>query len=145
MTLIKWKPAVSNFPTGLTSYFDSFFNDDFFRTPAALSQPSVNVVENDKEYRLEVAVPGFGKDDFTIDVDHHVLTISGEKKNEAKEEKENYTRREFSYSSFKRSFTLPETVNGEKISAAYENGILNVQLPKRVEEKKESKKTIKIS
>jgi HSP20 family protein len=145
MTLIKWKPTASNFPTGLSSYFDSFFNDDFFRTPAAFSQPSVNVVENDKEYRLEVAVPGFGKDDFSIDVDHHVLTITGEKKNEAKEEKENYTRREFSYSSFKRSFTLPETVNGENISAAYENGILNVQLPKKVEGKKESKKTIKIS
>jgi HSP20 family protein len=145
MTLIKWKPAVSNFPTGLSNYFDTFFNDDFFRTPAAFTLPSVNVVENDNEYRLEVAVPGFGKDDFAIDVDNHLLTISGEKKNETKEEKENYTRREFSYSNFKRSFTLPETVNGENISAAYENGILNVQLPKKMESKKETKKTIKIS
>jgi len=145
MTLIKWKPAVSNFPTGLSSYLDNFLNDDFFRTPAAFNQPFVNVAENDKEYRLELAVPGFTKDDFNLDVDHHVLTISGEKKNETKEEKENYTRREFSYASFKRSFTLPETVNGENIAASYENGILRVQLPKKVEEKKENKKTIKIS
>jgi len=94
---------------------------------------------------LEVAVPGFSKDDFSIDVDHHTLTITGEKKEETKEEKENYTRKEFSYASFKRVFTLPETVNGENISAAYENGILRVQLPKKTEEKKENKKTIKVA
>lgn len=145
MTLIKWKPATSNFPTSLSSYIDSFFNDDFFNFPASFTQPSVNVIENDKEYRLEVAVPGFNKEDFNIDLDHNVLTICGEKKNENKEEKENYTRREFSYASFQRSFTLPETVNAENISAAYENGILRVQLPKKVQEKKEHKKTIKIS
>lgn len=145
MTLIKWRPTFSNLPSELSSYIDSFFNDDFFRIPSVFTQPSVNVVENEKEYRLEVAVPGFSKDDFAIDVDHNVLTISGEKKNETKEEKENYMRKEFSYTSFKRSFTLPETVNADKISAAYENGILNVHLPKKVEDKKESKKTIKIS
>lgn len=141
MTLIKWKPATSN----LSSYMDSFFNDEFFKAPANLSQPSVNIVENENGYRLEVAAPGFSKNEFTVDVDQHVLTISGEKKSEQKEEKENYTRKEFSYSSFKRAFTLPETIDAENIVAGYENGILNIALPKKVEAKKEQKKTITVA
>lgn len=145
MTLLKWKPGTSAFPSNFSNYVDSFFNDEFFRTPAVFTQPSVNIVESETGYRLEVAAPGFEKAEFNIDVDHNVLTISAEKKQEQKEEKDNYTRREFSYASFKRSFTLPETVEAENISAAYENGILNVSLPKKTEAKKETKKTISVA
>jgi HSP20 family protein len=145
MTLIKWKPTANAFPSNFSSYVDSFFNDEFFRTPGATTQPSVNIVENENGYRLEVAAPGFSKEEFSINVDHNVLTIAAEKKTEQKEEKENFTRREFSYASFKRSFTLPETIEAENIGAAYENGILNVSLPKKTEAKKETKKTISVA
>ncbi len=144
MTLIKWKPQSSAFPGSLSQFVDTFFNDDAFRMPAAFSRPSVNIAENEKEYRLEVAAPGFSKDEFVIEAEHDTLTISGDKKVEKSDEKEDYKRKEFSYESFKRSFTLPEIVDAENISAVYENGILNVRLPKKVEALKQAKKQISV-
>jgi HSP20 family protein len=101
-----------------------------------MTVPAVNITENKENYKLAVAVPGLKKDDFKIDLNGNMLTISSEKE-ESKESKESrYTRKEYSYSSFTRSFTLPELVNQEKIEANYEDGVLNVTLPKKEEAKK---------
>ena len=106
--------------------------------------PAVNIKEEKDKFVLEMAAPGMKKDDFQINLDNYQLTISSEKKEEKKEKEDNYTRREFLYSSFSRSFTLPKTVDIEKIKADYKNGILSVVLPKKEEEAKLTKQ-IKIS
>ena len=125
-----------------------FFNEDFF--PAfnrnASSLPAVNIREDEKGFYLELAVPGMNKKDLRIEVKDDVLTISAEHKEEQQEDLEGYRRREFSYSSFCRSFYLPEDVNGEKIGANYKDGILSVEIPKLEEEKKKEKiRSISIS
>jgi len=117
-----------------------FFNEDFFpmnRNTSSL--PSVNIREDEKAFYLELAVPGMDKKDLRIEVKDDVLTVSSEHKEERDEDLEGYRRREFSYSSFCRSFYLPEDVNGEKIGASYKDGILNVEIPKLEEEKKKEK------
>jgi HSP20 family protein len=94
--------------------------------------PSVNVMERDDKFELEVAVPGFEKKDFKVELNHNVLTISSDKKEEREDGVgKQYTRKEFSYLSFCRSFTIPDTINHEKIEARYENGILKVLIPKK--------------
>lgn len=98
--------------------------------------PAVNIKDEKDKYLLEIAAPGMKKEDFKIDLEDSVLTISSEKKEENKEKEDNYTRREFVYSSFSRSFTLPKTVKVDKIKANYSNGILSLTLPKRDEELK---------
>jgi len=95
--------------------------------------PAVNIKETDTSFGIELAAPGKKKEDFNIEIDHNVLTISSEEKTEKEETEGKYTRKEFSYSSFRRAFTLPETVNTESINATYENGVLYVALPKREE------------
>ena len=109
--------------------------------------PAVNVKENDNEFLIEVAAPGMSKDDFRIEYDNGQLTISSEHKNKKEEkEGEKVTRREFSYQSFQRSFTVAETaVDAEKIKANYKEGILFITLPKRDEIKPKPAKEIKIS
>lgn len=108
--------------------------------------PSVNVKENDDRFAIEVAVPGFDKDDFKIEVHNDLLSISSEKEvsNEEKDENEHYSKREFSYQSFCRSFNLPNTVDSEKIDASYEKGILTVVIPKREEAKPKGPRAIEI-
>lgn len=109
--------------------------------------PAVNIKETDTNFGIELAAPGKTKEDFNIEIDHNVLTISSEEKTE-KEEKDNqgkYTRREFSYSSFRRAFTLPESVNADSINATYENGVLHVTLPKREEALPKPKRMIEIA
>ncbi len=106
--------------------------------------PAVNIKEENDKFVLEMAAPGMKKDDFKIDLDNYQLTISSEKKEEKKEKEDNYTRREFLYSSFSRSFTLPKTIDIEKIKADYKNGILSIVLPKKEEETKLTRQ-IKIS
>ena len=108
--------------------------------------PAVNIKETDVSFGIELAAPGKKKEDFNIEIDHNVLTISSEEKNE-KEEKDNdgkYTRKEFSYSSFRRSFTLPETVNSDAIQANYETGVLHLVLPKREEALPKPKRLIAV-
>ncbi|MBS2213642.1 Hsp20/alpha crystallin family protein [Carboxylicivirga mesophila] len=140
-----WFPSVP-------SLFDRFFdgelmdwnNSNFSSTDTTL--PAVNVMENADEYAIEVAAPGLNKEDFKVDYDNGRLTISSEHKNE-KEEKdgEKVTRREFSYQSFQRSFTISENaVNADKIKANYKNGILYITLPKREELKPKPIKQIEI-
>ena len=107
--------------------------------------PAVNIVETDENYRLEMAAPGLKKGDFKISVENDVLTVSTEKKTESTEKNEKYSRKEFSYSSFLRSFTLPEIVDMDRINANYENGIMTLLLPKKEEAKPKSPREIKIS
>ena len=149
MTLMKrtqdWYPT---FP----SFFDKFFegnlmdwnNWNYSSTDTTL--PAVNVKEDNDSYIIEVAAPGMTKEDFKVDYENGRLTISSERKNESKEKDGNYTRREFSYQSFQRSFTVPENiVNGDKIAATYKEGILHISLPKREEVKPKPARAIKIS
>jgi len=106
--------------------------------------PAVNIKEESDKFILEMAAPGMNKDDFKVNLDNYQLTISAEQKKEKKEKEDSYTRREFVYSSFSRSFTLPKTIDIEKIKADYKNGILSLALPKKEEEAKLTKQ-IKIS
>jgi HSP20 family protein len=126
----------------LPSAFDDFFRpwNEWFETspswPRLLNVPAVNITEEKDDFKVSLAVPGMKKEDFNIDIEGNMLTISSEKE-EAKEEKEKkFTRKEYNYSSFSRSFTLPEDVNKEKIEARYENGVLILSLPKKEEAKK---------
>ncbi len=141
-------PARSIFTDFFTDV-DRFFDNDLLLMPMHLRQqmgvsvPAVNVRENDKQYTIEVAAPGMRKEDFNIDMDERMLTISCQKEEEKTEEKEDYRRREYNYSSFSRSFNLPETVKAEDIKAHYENGILSLTVPKAKEEER-PKKRIKI-
>ena len=147
MSLVKWNPEVSFFPS-FPSWFDDFFSDGGdFRVPSAkgISMPAVNVTENNTEYKLEVAAPGFKKDDFKLEVKNNYLTISAEVKEEKeKKEGDKYTRREFRYSSFACSFALPDDVVDAKINAHYNDGILLITLPKSKTETAEVSKTIAI-
>jgi len=108
------------------------------------SVPAVNIKENEKEYYLELFVPGRSKEDFIIEIDEAVLTISSEIKKENEEVNDNYTRKEFSISSFKRSFTLPDTIATDKIDANYEGGILKFNLPKKEEALPKPKRMIEL-
>lgn len=128
--------------------FQDFFNEDFFptftRTNSSL--PAVNIREDEKAFYLELAVPGMDKKDLHLEIKDDMLTISSEHKEEKNDEQEGYKRKEFIYSSFCRSFYLPEDVNTENINASYKDGILNVEIPKLEEEKKKQKsREVKIS
>jgi HSP20 family protein len=133
---------------GFPTLWEDFFNSDLFNLPAIASRgmtvPAVNITETDTEYVLELAAPGMKKSDFHVNVDRNVLTVSSEKEEEKEEKDKNYTRKEFSYSSFERSFTLPESIDQEKIDAKYANGVLKLVLPKK-EEVIPKTKEIKIS
>ncbi|MGI6339097.1 MAG: Hsp20/alpha crystallin family protein [Bacteroidales bacterium] len=128
-------------------YMSDLFDDDFFPVlnTRSSSMPAVNIREDEKKFTLELAVPGIDKKDLKIDVDKDLLTISSESKKETEENTEGYKRKEFNFTSFCRSFQLPDNVNKEKIEASYKDGILNVSLPKVSEEKNKITKQIKIS
>jgi HSP20 family protein len=128
-------------------YMPNLFDDDFFPVLSnrTSSMPAVNIREDEKNYILDLAIPGMDKKDLKIDMNEDVLTISSESRNETEENKDGYKRKEFSYSSFCRSFYIPENVNKDKIEATYKDGILNVTLPKEEEEKSKISKEIKIS
>lgn len=130
---------------------NDFFNDDFGKNlDESLSiwngtQPAVNVKEDTDGFSLSVAAPGYAKEDIEVKVDDNILTVSSEKKEENTEkEGEKFTRREFKYAAFKRTFTLPETVDATNISANYENGILHINIPKKEEAKPLPARTIEI-
>lgn len=146
MSLIKWNPESSLF-SNFSNWMDDIFTDNAeFPMPKVkgVSIPAVNVTENKKEFKLEVAAPGFKKEDFKLEVKNGYLIINGEHKTEMKKEEEMYTRREFSYNSFSRSFALPENVEEAKINARYDDGILLVSLPKTTMDKEELIKTISV-
>jgi HSP20 family protein len=138
--------------SSLPSLFDRFFNEglmdwnnlNYSTTDTTI--PAVNVKEDENKYSIEVAAPGMKKDDFDVKLENDMLTISSERKEEKDDSDEGFTRKEFSYQSFQRSFTLPEGhILTDKISAKYNDGILYIELPKRDEVKPQPAKTIKIS
>lgn len=129
------------------AFSDSLFKGNFFNDNDFASAPAVNIAENNDGFSIEVAAPGLNKEDFQINIDHNVLSISSEKhtESESKDEKENkYYRREFNYSSFERSFSLPDYADTEKIKATHTNGVLNVFIPKREEAKEKPARVISI-
>ncbi|MBK8610694.1 MAG: Hsp20/alpha crystallin family protein [Chitinophagaceae bacterium] len=121
----------------MPSVFDDFFRpwNGFFDEGngnlwgKTMNIPAVNITENKKDYLVSMAIPGMKKDDFKIDVEGNILTISSEKEENKEEKDKKFTRKEFNYSCFSRSFTLPEEVNKEKIEAKYEDGVLKISLP----------------
>ena len=130
--------------SSLPSVVNDFFNTERMLMPSLLDfdggllglsgsslMPEANIIEEDKDYMIELAAPGLEKKDFNIEMQDGMLTISAEKEEGKKEEHKNFKRREFSYNSFTRSFTLPENCHSEKIEAKYENGVLRLMLPKK--------------
>lgn len=130
------------------AYWDDFFNDRVFNSVnnsyGHTTSPAVNIEEGEKEFSIEVAVPGLSRKDFRIEVEDDVLTISSEDKQKKEDKKRNYTRREFSYHSFKRSFQLPETVDQDQIKASHESGVLSITLPKKDEVVQKAPKQIEV-
>lgn len=112
-------------------FFGGFADSDlskFFGTDTFVSAPAVNIVETEKGFRIDMAAPGFKKEDFTLNVENRTLKIKGTHKTETEEKTEKYTRREFQFGSFERKFTLPENVNEENIEAKYTDGILSIEI-----------------
>lgn len=134
----------------LPSMLDDFFNKDWFNSMDTFGMergqlPAVNIREKDDQYELEVAAPGMKKDDFNVELDNDMLIISAEQKDERKEEDSRYTRREFNYRSFNRSFQLPERlVMEDKINAEYHDGVLHITIPKSKEARTKRAKRIAI-
>lgn len=125
--------SLSKFPSLFGDWFenDAFFSPENFFKGINRSLPAANVKENDKAFHIELAVPGFKKEDIKVQVEGDMLNVSAETRSEKKDENEKYNRREFSYSSFARSFRLPESVQQDNISAKYENGILELVVAKK--------------
>lgn len=140
MKLMRQNDVYPKFPT----FFDDFFTKDF-ENGWNNGLPAVNVKEDENSFEIEVAAPGYKKDDFSVELNNDILRIAAHVENRQEEEKDNYTYRQFSNQSFERTFRLPEkSVKADAIEAKYENGILHLQLPK-VEEVKPVKKQIAIS
>jgi HSP20 family protein len=133
----------------LPSFADEFFGKDFLSTlvenQCSYSMPAVNVIETKDSFRIEVAAPGLNKEDFKIDIHNNLLTISSEKEEKNEENHEKIMRREFSYCSFKRAFSLPDLIEYDKIAASHTNGVLNIEIPKREEAKEKPARQISIS
>jgi len=133
------------FPKYLSDFFkpkNSWFDDASWFKP--LEVPAVNVTENDVQFELQLAAPGMDKNDFNIDVDDHTITISAEKVKDTKEIEDSYTRKEYNYSSFSRSFTLPENILPGKIEANYKDGILHIYIPKNINNLKQNSNKIPV-
>jgi HSP20 family protein len=144
--------ALVKFPNQYPSLFDRFFDNDLFDWSSRnfsntnTTLPSVNIKESGQNFEVEVAAPGFSKEDFKIVLNHDLLTISSEKElDKETKEGQQFSLREFSYQSFSRSFTMPNTADSEKIEAKYENGILRIIIPKKEEARPKPARKIAIS
>jgi len=144
--------SLARFSTNYPSLFDRFFENDLFDwsnrnySNTNTTLPSVNIKESTEDFEVEVAASGFSKNDFRIELNHDLLTISSEKElDKETKEGQQFTLREFSYQSFSRSFTLPNTADSEKIGAKYENGILRILIPKKEEAKPRPARQISIA
>lgn len=141
------KPNYSPMKDVFQDFFSNAVNrtlSDILNIDSPVSLPSVNIVESPDNFKIEMAAPGLEKGDFKLSLENNRLSVSSEKEERKTEENENFTRKEFSYSSFTRSFDLPDTLDVENISANYENGILYITLPKRAEAKPQPAKQIEI-
>ncbi len=143
MTLVKFNNRTRSTAPYFNNVFDSLFNEAINKNLNVHKVPGVNILETDKGYQIEIAAPGLSKEDFQISLKKDTLSIGAERKAAEGEEVKNYTRKEFEYSSFNRSFVLPESVNAESITAEYVNGILNINIAK--DDAKSQVKEIKIS
>lgn len=146
-TLVK---SNGNFFPSVPSLFDDFFTRDFFHTPfikrTEETLPLVNIRENESSYELEVAAPGMDKDDFSVELNNNTLVINANRTNHVEDKGENYTRKEFNYQQFQRSFRLPYTiVDEDKITAKYNDGILNITVPKKDKEVVNTSRRIEIA
>lgn len=134
------------------SLLEEFFPRDIMEwsfknfTDIGSTMPSVNLSETDREYQIDLAAPGMKKEDFKVEIEDKTISIASEKEERFEEtnKKENYTRKEFNYTSFCRSFHLPDAAEKEKIEAIYKDGILHVTIPKKVNRSSNSKKSIPI-
>lgn len=127
------------FPTVFDDFFkpwNEIFSNGGSLFPRALTVPAVNITDEKDEYKVSLAAPGLKKEDFRIDVEGNLLTVSCEKEEKKEEKDKRHTRREYNYSTFSRSFTLPEDVKQDKIEARYTDGVLHLSLPKKEEAKK---------
>ena len=136
MTLVKLKPENqrNTFIPGI-NVFDSIFNDTFFADRVLTRVPAANISESAAHYHVELAAPGLKKEDFKVSLERNVLNISVEQRTENTQEEKNYAKREYSYNSFVRSFTLPESADENGIQASYNDGILAINIPKREDAK----------
>lgn len=156
--LLKHRPLISRFFDDDANGFPrSFFDDERFLSPARMFNtpyfrskgeemtiPAVNIKEHPKNFTVELAAPGFKKEDLKVNVEDGLLTISSEKKQESEEEKKGYSRKEFSYSSFSRSFSLPENADAESMKARFSDGVLKLTINKKKQLPKKNGRTIAI-
>jgi len=142
MSIIRYNPN-DYVPSTFSSLVDRFFNESLTRNGGSVFVPKVDVIESDNAYEVHLAAPGLSKDDFKIEINDHSLTVSGERKFSNEKKEKNYHSIETQYGSFSRSFTLPENVDGTKVNAKYNNGILELTIPK--DEKKALKQVIRVS
>ena len=146
MSLVKFNPMQPAFSGLLDQFFGRDTNEFFNLARVGNGSPAVNVKEDNEAFRVEVAAPGLKKEDFKVTLDNGLLTVSAENhsQHEEKNQEGRYTRREFSYSSFSRSFTLPTTVEADRIDARYQDGILHLEIPKKEEAKRKGPRQIAI-
>jgi len=137
MTLVKLTNGTKNRAVNpfFNDVFDSILNDSFLNDKFASRVPAVNIAETENGFEIELAVPGLKKEDFKINLDKNVLSVSADKKTENVEEGKRFSKREYSYKSFTRSFTLPEVADHSKIEAEYTDGILKLNVAKKEEAK----------
>ena len=130
-------------PTSFSTLIDRFFNESLARTGGSTFVPKVDIAESENSFELQIAAPGLNKEEFKIEVNDNYLTVSGDRKFTDEKKEKNFHSIETQYGSFSRSFSLPENVDSTKIQARYNNGILELTLPK--DEKKLLKQTIKVN
>ena len=143
MTLVKFNNRTRNTAPYFNNVFDSLFSEALNKNLTVNKVPGVNILETEQDYKIELAAPGLVKEDFQINLKKDTLSVWVEKKEIETEVKKDYTRKEFEYFSFARSFVLPESVNADNITAEYVNGILNITIGK--DEVKSQNKEIKVS
>jgi HSP20 family protein len=146
MSLVRYNSTLNDFvPTSFSNLIDRFFNESLSRTGGAAYAfvPRTDIVETEKAFEIHLSVPGMNKDEFKLDLNDNYLTVSGERKFTKEQNDKNFHSIETQYGTFSRSFALPENVDATKISAKYNNGILEINVPK--DEKKTLKTTIKVN
>lgn len=142
MSIIRYN-ANDFVPTSFSTLIDRFFNESLARTGGSGFVPKVDIAENENSFELQIAAPGLNKEEFKIEVNDNYLTVSGERKFTDEKKQKNFHSIETQYGSFSRSFSLPENADGTRIEARYNNGILELTIPK--DEKKVLKQTIKVN
>lgn len=145
MSLTKYRRRVPFFDGGVPAWFttNEVFEDDFFNN--GKNVPAMNVKENEKAYDIELAIPGFSKNEIEVSLENNTLQVSASRKKEMEENEEGYTRKEFSYDAFERKIQIPEDINQDnEVKATYNNGVLNLQLEKSQLKIENQKKKIKI-